>query len=106
MELQGKRILIVGLGESGLAMAKWLARQGASLRVADSRTNPPNREALAAERVLAQRRRVLGAGEQRAGLRGAPATEPGEQLRRGVCQSPQHDRLRASSRCRNPRAPA
>jgi len=48
MELQGKRILIVGLGESGLAMAKWLARQGASLRVADSRTNPPNREALAA----------------------------------------------------------
>ena len=47
MELRGKRVLVVGLGESGLAMAKWLHRQGASVRVADSRDNPPNREALA-----------------------------------------------------------
>ncbi len=48
MELQGKRILVVGLGESGLAMAKWLGRQGACVRVADSRENPPNVEALRA----------------------------------------------------------
>ena len=47
MELKGKRVLVVGLGESGLAMAKWLQRQGAAIRVADSRDNPPNREALA-----------------------------------------------------------
>ena len=47
MELKGKRVLVVGLGESGLAMAKWLHRQGALVRVADSRENPPNREALA-----------------------------------------------------------
>ncbi|MGA9394854.1 MAG: UDP-N-acetylmuramoyl-L-alanine--D-glutamate ligase [Azonexus sp.] len=47
MELKGKRVLVVGLGESGLAMAKWLHRQGAFVRVADSRANPPNREALA-----------------------------------------------------------
>lgn len=47
MELKGKRALVVGLGESGLAMAKWLHRQGALVRVADSRDNPPNREALA-----------------------------------------------------------
>lgn len=46
MELKGKRVLVIGLGESGLAMAKWLHRQGAILRVADSRTNPPNVEAL------------------------------------------------------------
>jgi UDP-N-acetylmuramoylalanine--D-glutamate ligase len=46
MELKGKRVLVVGLGESGLAMAKWLHRQGALVRVADSRDNPPNREAL------------------------------------------------------------
>lgn len=46
MELQGKRVLVVGLGESGLAMAKWLHRRGAIVRVADSRTNPPNVEAL------------------------------------------------------------
>ena len=46
MELKGKRVLVVGLGESGLAMAKWLHRQGASVRVADSRDNPPNVEDL------------------------------------------------------------
>jgi len=46
MELKGKRVLVVGLGESGLAMAKWLHRQGAIVRVADSRSNPPNVEAL------------------------------------------------------------
>jgi len=48
MELAGKRFLVVGLGESGLAMAKWLRRQGAAVRVADSREDPPNRAALKA----------------------------------------------------------
>ncbi len=48
MELKGKHILVVGLGESGLAMAKWLQRQGARLRVADSRAAPPNVDALRA----------------------------------------------------------
>ena len=46
MELRGKRVVVVGLGESGLAMAKWLHRQGARVRVSDSRNNPPNTEAL------------------------------------------------------------
>ena len=46
MELRGKYAVVVGLGESGLAMAKWLHRQGARVRVADSRATPPNREAL------------------------------------------------------------
>ncbi|MCK6413242.1 MAG: UDP-N-acetylmuramoyl-L-alanine--D-glutamate ligase [Azonexus sp.] len=48
MDWQGKRILVIGLGESGLAMAKWLTRQGACVRVADSRTAPPNVEQLRA----------------------------------------------------------
>ena len=47
MELKGKRVVVVGLGESGLAMAKWLHRQGALVRVADSRDSPPNLEVLA-----------------------------------------------------------
>ncbi len=47
MELKGKHALVIGLGESGLAMAKWLHRQGAVVCVADSRTTPPNAEALA-----------------------------------------------------------
>ena len=47
MELKGKRVLVVGLGESGLAMAKWLHRLGAVVRVADSRVSPPNVDVLA-----------------------------------------------------------
>lgn len=41
-------VLVLGLGESGLAMARWAARQGARLRVADSRQAPPGLDALAA----------------------------------------------------------
>ena len=44
--LQGKRVLTLGLGESGLAMARWLAREGARVRAADSRAAPPNADAL------------------------------------------------------------
>ena len=36
----GKHVLVLGLGESGLAMALWLARGGARVRVADTRTAP------------------------------------------------------------------
>jgi UDP-N-acetylmuramoylalanine--D-glutamate ligase len=46
MDLRQQRILVLGLGESGLAMAKWLAREGAVVRVADSRDAPPNVAAL------------------------------------------------------------
>ncbi|MDR0702627.1 MAG: UDP-N-acetylmuramoyl-L-alanine--D-glutamate ligase [Azoarcus sp.] len=48
MELARKRFLVVGLGESGLAMAKWLHARGACVRVVDSREDPPMRAALAA----------------------------------------------------------
>ena len=40
MEFSGKKVLVVGLGESGLAMSRWLARCGAELRVADTRSSP------------------------------------------------------------------
>ena len=39
-------MLVLGMGETGLSMAKWLSRQGASVRAADSRTAPPNLDAL------------------------------------------------------------
>ena len=42
-----KVVLVLGLGESGLAMAAWLSRCGARLRIADSRPNPPGRADLA-----------------------------------------------------------
>ncbi|MRD73871.1 UDP-N-acetylmuramoyl-L-alanine--D-glutamate ligase [Rhodocyclus tenuis] len=47
MNTSGERTLILGLGESGLASAKWLARSGTPLRIADSRTQPPNLDAIA-----------------------------------------------------------
>lgn len=48
MDLKGKLILVIGLGESGLAIARWLARQDARVRVADSRPAPPQADALRA----------------------------------------------------------
>jgi UDP-N-acetylmuramoylalanine--D-glutamate ligase len=39
--LNGKRVLVLGLGESGLAMAQWCARNGAAVRAADTRAAPP-----------------------------------------------------------------
>jgi len=46
MNLTGKNVLVIGLGETGLAMAKWLTRRGARVRVADSRGQPVNTDAL------------------------------------------------------------
>ena len=48
-DLSDKNVLILGLGASGLAMARWCAGQGARVRVWDSRSNPPQAAALAAE---------------------------------------------------------
>jgi len=48
-------VLILGLGESGLAMARWCARTGARVRVWDSRENPPQAETLAREWPEAER---------------------------------------------------
>ena len=41
MQLQNKSVLVLGLGETGLSLARFLNRQGARVRVADSRTAPP-----------------------------------------------------------------
>jgi UDP-N-acetylmuramoylalanine--D-glutamate ligase len=46
MDYRGKHVLVLGLGESGLAMALWLARCGARLRVADTRAEPERLPAL------------------------------------------------------------
>ena len=46
--LQGQSVLVLGLGESGLAMARWCATHGARVRVWDSREAPPQAAALRA----------------------------------------------------------
>ncbi len=41
MNPKGKRILVLGLGISGMSMVRWLANRGAIVRVADTRLLPP-----------------------------------------------------------------
>ncbi len=49
MQLQGQHVLILGLGASGLAMARWCAHAGADVTVADTRETPPQLATLQAE---------------------------------------------------------
>ncbi len=42
VNLQNTAVLVLGLGNSGLAMARWCARAGARVTVADTRAQPPN----------------------------------------------------------------
>ncbi|MFI4932168.1 MAG: UDP-N-acetylmuramoyl-L-alanine--D-glutamate ligase [Burkholderiales bacterium] len=44
--LHGQLVLVLGLGESGLAMARWCVRHGARVAVWDSRQSPPQLAAL------------------------------------------------------------
>lgn len=45
-ELNGQRVLVLGLGETGASLARWFAAQGAQVRVADSRMQPPGLDTL------------------------------------------------------------
>jgi UDP-N-acetylmuramoylalanine--D-glutamate ligase len=47
--MHDQHVLILGLGASGLAMARWCVRQGARVTVADTREQPPQWSALRAE---------------------------------------------------------
>ncbi len=44
--IQNKKVLILGLGVSGLAMARWCSRYGAEITVVDTRAVPPQYNAL------------------------------------------------------------
>jgi UDP-N-acetylmuramoylalanine--D-glutamate ligase len=43
MPLRGTKLLVLGLGDTGLSVARFAAREGADVRVADTRANPPRR---------------------------------------------------------------
>ena len=59
IELQGRHVVVVGLGESGLAMARWADRNGARVTVLDNRDSPPQKDALLAHCPQA---RLVGGG--------------------------------------------
>jgi len=49
LDLAGARVLVLGLGDTGLSMTRWLRRHGANVRAADTRTAPPAAEVLQRE---------------------------------------------------------
>jgi len=59
MNLAGKHALVLGLGETGLSLARFLDRRGARVRVADTRAEPPGLAALVEK--VPQAELVLGA---------------------------------------------
>jgi UDP-N-acetylmuramoylalanine--D-glutamate ligase len=46
MQLADKSVLVLGLGETGLSLVRWLLVHGAHVRAADSRNCPPSMELL------------------------------------------------------------
>lgn len=87
-----KQVLVLGLGETGLSVLRWLSAQGAILSVADTRESPPGLEFLHKE--LPQVKVYLGPFEARAfasaelivASPGVPLSEPQVQaaMQRGV----------------------
>ena len=62
-------VIVVGLGESGLAMVRWCVRHGARVRVWDSRESLPNDAVLAEQLPQVQRLRGALNDEAFAGVR-------------------------------------
>jgi len=48
-EWADKKVLVLGLGETGLSLVRWLSAQGARVRAADSRDFPPSLDQLRAQ---------------------------------------------------------
>jgi UDP-N-acetylmuramoylalanine--D-glutamate ligase len=79
--------LVLGLGDSGLAMARWLSRDGTPVRVWDSRAEPPQAAAL--------REHVPGA-EIIGGLLDAAALEGVARIVKSPGLSPADERIAAT----------
>jgi len=81
-DYNGMKTLVLGLGDTGLSAARWLAARGAIVSVADSRESPPNAQALkdmlpeAALHCGAFRDEVLQAADLLVVSPGVPLAEP------------------------------
>jgi UDP-N-acetylmuramoylalanine--D-glutamate ligase len=49
MQLRGKRVLILGLGDTGLSVANWVESEGGTVRAADTRAAPPRKKDFAGD---------------------------------------------------------
>ena len=49
MALAGRRVLVLGLGDTGLSMARWVEHHGGAPRVADTRASPPRKKDFSGE---------------------------------------------------------
>jgi len=47
--LKGKKALVLGLGDTGLSMARWVEAHGGTTRVADTRASPPRKKDFSGE---------------------------------------------------------
>ena len=94
MNFLDKHVLILGLGESGLAMAQWLLRAGAKLRVADTREAP---DRLAALRQLSSEIEFVSGDFQQSLLEGidivavSPGLSPVQELAAILPETKQHN---------------
>lgn len=91
-----RRVLVLGCGLSGLAMARWCASQGSEVTVADTRAEPPQLPQLRAELPQAQ----FLSGE----FTGALVEGMDQVLRSPACRRPRWrrwptPRANAASRC-------
>jgi UDP-N-acetylmuramoylalanine--D-glutamate ligase len=49
MELKGRRVLVLGLGDTGLSVARWVEAHGGTVRAADTRASPPRKKDFSGE---------------------------------------------------------
>src|SRR6185369_3166198 len=49
IKLASRRALVLGLGDTGLSMARWVERHGGTARVADTRASPPRKKDFSGE---------------------------------------------------------
>jgi UDP-N-acetylmuramoylalanine--D-glutamate ligase len=48
-KLRGKRVLVLGMGDTGLSVARWVEHEGGKVRAADTRQSPPRKKDFAGE---------------------------------------------------------
>ena len=86
MEWEGKTVLVLGLGDTGLSCIRWLEKRGARVRAADTREAPPALGEVQARHPRVEVARGAFAAALLAGV-DAVAASPGVALREPVLRA-------------------